>query len=229
MAAQPIPVGGRWFPSKTAAKAECKRILHHYEIGTSVTEPEDEQFLLDLVQMHSDPPRKIGPGIERFEVRANPQYPRSRSFFIIRTGGTEDDLGYTKLIDGQTHAQRVAAAMRHEIKSQIEDFRAAEFARADPVKCQIEDTEIAHPGDCHVDHEDPEFYELVQRFVDQCGGWDAFELMSLPAGKGEIAQRFTNGEIASQWCAYHFQEAKLRIVSVQANLSTLRKGKRFPG
>lgn len=228
MVAQPILVGNRWFSTKSAAKDAFRQVLHRYEIGTAVTDPEDVQLLLDLVQMHPNPPKKIGSGIERFEVRANPQHPRHRSFFIIQIDGTEDDFGYTKLIEGQTISQRVAAAMRHEVREQIEAFRTAEFSKPEPRTCPIEGTEIAHPGDCHVDHEDPGFRELVQRFVAQNGDWDAFELYSLPAGR-EIGQRLKNRELASRWQAFHAERASLRIVSTQANLSTLRRGKRRSG
>ncbi|WP_049577884.1 DCL family protein [Nocardiopsis sp. SBT366] len=228
MASQAISVGDRWFPSKSAATKEFQRILRSYDIGTAVTAPRDEQLLLDLVQMHTDPLRKIGSGIERFEVRVNPQHRRNRSLFIVRSDGTEDDFGYTKLIQGQTISQRVTAALRHEVRDQIEKFRTAEFAKPGPRACPIEDTQITHPGDCHVDHEDPGFRELVQRFVDQHEGWGVFELYSLPAGE-EIGQRLKSRELASQWHAFHAREARLRIVSVKANLSTLRKGTRLPG
>ncbi|WP_190394858.1 DCL family protein [Nocardiopsis deserti] len=200
--------------------------MRSYDIGAAVTDPRDEQLLLDLVQTHQNPLQKIGLGIERFEVRVNPQHRRNHSFFIVRSDGTEDDFGYTKLIEGQTASRRVAAAMRHEVREQIEEFHAAEFAKPGPRVCPIEGTEITHPGDCHVDHESLGFQELVQRFVDQHGGWSAFELYSPPAGE-EIGQRLKSRKLASQWHAFHSREARLRIVSIKANLSTLRKGKRL--
>ncbi|MFF8768341.1 DUF3223 domain-containing protein [Nocardiopsis dassonvillei] len=88
-----------------------------------------EKLLLNLVQMRADTLRKIGPGTERFEVRSNPQRQRYRSFFIVRSDGMQDDVGYRKLLEGQPVSQRVVAAMRHEIREQIEEFRATEFAK----------------------------------------------------------------------------------------------------
>lgn len=74
--AAPVVIGDREFPSKAQAEREFKDILHRYALGHEVARAEDVQLLLDLVHLHPDPGRKIGPGIAHFEVLELPRFGR---------------------------------------------------------------------------------------------------------------------------------------------------------
>jgi Protein of unknown function (DUF3223) len=55
--------------------------------------------LIDLIKKgHSEPERKIGKGVEAFEVRFHPVY-KSRCFFVRRIDGSSDDFSFRKCVD----------------------------------------------------------------------------------------------------------------------------------
>ncbi|MCZ4117901.1 DCL family protein [Streptomyces sp. H39-S7] len=218
--AKPIFIGNVQFPTKVAALEACRAALHRYPLGGEVTESCDKELLIGLVQMHRDPPSKIGAGIQRFEVRPNPDNARNRSFFIIRVDGTETDFSYTKLIQPPTQRQLVERAMRRIVAPQVIEFVGSEFHRQTVVKCPITGAMMDSPTEAHVDHYDPEFAVLAMRFAEAHDGWEAFELLSVD---GQIGQRFQDERLCAAWYDYHKQHAKLRVVTKLANLSLLRR------
>lgn len=55
--------------------------------------------LLDLLKKgHSEPDKKIGGGIQAFQVRFHPLY-RSRCYFLVREDGASDDFSFRKCVD----------------------------------------------------------------------------------------------------------------------------------
>lgn len=55
--------------------------------------------LLDLLKKgHAEPDKKIGGGIQAFQVRFHPLY-RSRCYFLIREDGASDDFSFRKCVD----------------------------------------------------------------------------------------------------------------------------------
>ncbi|WOK94165.1 hypothetical protein Cni_G02867 [Canna indica] len=59
----------------------------------------EHMALLDLIQKgHSEPAKKIGEGIEAFQVRYHPTF-KSRCFFLVRVDGTSDDFSFRKCVD----------------------------------------------------------------------------------------------------------------------------------
>ncbi|URE11680.1 hypothetical protein MUK42_19737 [Musa troglodytarum] len=54
---------------------------------------------LDLLKKgHPDPDKKIGAGIEAFQVRYHPTF-KSRCFFLVRADGSSDDFSFRKCVD----------------------------------------------------------------------------------------------------------------------------------
>jgi Protein of unknown function (DUF3223) len=59
----------------------------------------EHMVLIDLIKKgHSEPERKIGKGVEAFEVRFHPVY-KSRCFFVRRIDGSSDDFSFRKCVD----------------------------------------------------------------------------------------------------------------------------------
>jgi hypothetical protein len=81
MPRNPMLVGSRSFALKKDAEDACHEILYRYRQGTRIADPGDEQFLLDLLELHPRRGEKFGCGIAYFEVRANPKFPQ-RDHFI---------------------------------------------------------------------------------------------------------------------------------------------------
>ncbi|XP_062216640.1 protein EMBRYO DEFECTIVE 514-like [Phragmites australis] len=59
-----------------------------------------EQMVLEdlLKKGHAEPTKKIGPGVEAFEIRNHPVW-QSRCFFVRRVDGSADDFSFRKCVD----------------------------------------------------------------------------------------------------------------------------------
>lgn len=56
-------------------------------------------MLLDLIKKgHPEPDRKIGKGIQAFQVRFHPLF-KSRCFFVVREDESVDDFSFRKCVD----------------------------------------------------------------------------------------------------------------------------------
>lgn len=56
-------------------------------------------MLLELLKKgHAEADRKIGGGIQAFQVRSHPIW-KSRCFFLVRVDGTSDDFSFRKCVD----------------------------------------------------------------------------------------------------------------------------------
>ncbi|XP_008782334.2 protein EMBRYO DEFECTIVE 514-like [Phoenix dactylifera] len=74
------------------------KLLHHWSPNLDINKYE-HMVLLNLLQKgHPEPDKKIGEGIQAFQVRYHPTW-KSRCFFIVRVDGTDDDFSFRKCID----------------------------------------------------------------------------------------------------------------------------------
>lgn len=56
-------------------------------------------MLLELIKKgHTEPDKKIGPGVRAFQIRYHPRF-KSRCFFIIREDDSEDDFSFRKCVN----------------------------------------------------------------------------------------------------------------------------------
>jgi hypothetical protein len=220
MSRKPTLVGSRTFALKKDAEEACRTILYRYRPGERVVDPADERFLLDLLELHPERDSKIGCGIASFEVRSNPRFVKQRSFYLIRTDGSETDFSFVKCLTPPTHRQLVLAAMRQEIFPQIFEFADRAYGSASELPCAITGSMVSRDA-AHVDHSAPTFIELAQEFVAEHGGWDEF---GISRSDGSIGVQLENSDLAKSWREHHRANCRLRIVSVEANLSLLRRG-----
>lgn len=216
----PIVVGIRPFTQKSEAVEACREILYRYQLGERITRSADEQFLLDLLDLHPMRDDKIGCGIAHFEVRVNPRFVRQRTFYLVRVDGSETDFSFKKCLSPPTHRKLVLDAMRHEVVPQVFEFAERMYGAGYPVLCAITEC-VVERADAHVDHDSPTFLELANRFAVKHGGWEAIDIARADRS---IGVQLGRGDQANAWREYHRAHARLRIVCVEANLSLLRRG-----
>lgn len=221
----PVLVGSRTFALKKDAEEACREILYRYQPGDRITEPADEQFLLDLLGLHPRRDAKLGCGVAHFEVRSNPKFVRQRSFYLVRIDRSETDFSSVKCLRPPTHRQLVMDAMRHEVSSQVFEFAERAYSSGTPVLCVIMGR-VVERCEAHVDHSSPTFLELADKFATQQGGWDE---MVIVHADGSIGVQLGCEDQAKAWRDYHRHNARLRIVSIEANLSLLKRGVRRSG
>ena len=202
------------------AEHACQAILYRYEIGDIVTDRGDHVFLNAVLSRHPRARDKIRCGVLRFEIRQNLQYPGQRSIFLIRMDGSDTDFGYRKCLKPPTMEQEVTAALRHAISDQIVDFVKRAFGSDKPVNCAVTGVVMKSYAEAHVDHAPPTFLDLAETFVAEQGGWTRF---ALSRADRQVGARLADAALAAEWAAYHRRRAELRLVTINANLSVLKK------
>ena len=211
----PVVLGGIRYGTKSQVKVRAQAILRTYTPGARVSNKDDHNFLLDLIEWHPNRAAKVGAGVRRFEVRRNTGMP-SVGFFVVRIDGTDTDFSYNECISPSSHRGKVIKAMRYAIIDQVMGVADSAFADGGPVRCAITGRPLHHRSEAHVDHEDPTFIELATAFAESVGGFEVIEYTDV---NGIAGTRLTNESQADRWRAYHHANAKLRVVSVQANLT----------
>ncbi|TCR24193.1 DCL family protein [Streptomyces sp. BK205] len=99
MAAKPVTVGDKHFPTKGTLTKYCQEVRDRYQYLNNkvVTDPDDDAFLRALLALHSEADQKMRPGVDYFEVRKHPDWD-TYGFWVVRTDGTEDDFSYPDII-----------------------------------------------------------------------------------------------------------------------------------
>ncbi|MEW2375988.1 hypothetical protein AB0883_07765 [Micromonospora sp. NPDC047812] len=97
------------------------------------------------------------------------------------------------------------------------------FAKQKTATCALTGIPLVSRQEAHVDHAQPTFLDLATAFAEHAGGWDTVQVAS---GDGVIGTQMADDQQREAWCAFHAERANLRVVSIQANLSLLRRGQR---
>jgi hypothetical protein len=92
---QPVNLATRSFPTKGQAAAFFKSMLNRYRPGDRVAD-DDAADLRSLLDRHPESARKIGSGIDHFEVMAA-EYD-TQCFCVVRTDMTRDDFSYRQCL-----------------------------------------------------------------------------------------------------------------------------------
>src|SRR5262249_31471879 len=200
-----ILIGDTCFPSKAAATDAIRRVLYRYPLGATVSDV-DHAFLADVLARHPDAAIKIGVGVASFEVEANLG---SRGFWLTRIDGTRTDWSFLSCLTPPTHAQDVVAALRTEVRDQVQRFKAMQFLGG-AARCAVTGVTLTIDG-AHVDHAIP-FVDLVDAFLTaQQLTVDALDVQ--PTCDGNTDTRLSDRQVAQQWADYHRNHARLRLVS----------------
>ncbi|XP_020103813.1 protein DCL, chloroplastic [Ananas comosus] len=91
-------LGPKVFSSSVEMFDYFYKLLHTWSPNLDVNKYE-HMVLLDLLKKgHAEPDKKIGAGIEAFQVRYHPTW-KSRCFFVLRVDGSVDDFSFRKCVD----------------------------------------------------------------------------------------------------------------------------------
>ena len=214
----PFVLGPLTFPTKGAAKAEYRRILN----GTPLDVPlqgRDAELVAALIaySKHENLRGKIGPGITSVVVRKSKF--GTRAFWLWRTDGTCVDFSFHTALDGPPSASAtLRAALRQEVDDQIHQFREQQLATA-RLSCGICGRMLGYPSETHVDHIDPTFAEMANKFVVlvESSGYS----LAVKCGKG-FERLLVDRELAQVWWLYHEHSARLRLTHAACNLGRKR-------
>lgn len=170
-------------------------------------------LLYFLLQNHHDRNKKIGGGIKYFTVGKHPT--GNKCFIIIRKDGTSDDFSYLKCLEKTgnfSDKKRVLNAMRKAIVDQTMAFKENELKKG--ISCQFNGIELTN-SNSEVDHKIP-----FQLLVDN---WLQLNHLNYDSIANQLVKVNTIESLPTQllnnWKNYHFQNAKLRLISASANRS----------
>jgi hypothetical protein len=211
-------IGSRTFSTRKAAGDAVREILYRYNIGDMVSQSADEELLVGLIHLHADAAMKIGSGINHFEIQ---KVYNSRGFLLCRTDDSKTDFSYLKCLRTPTDDEVVRHALRAAIAYQIIEFKNRAFKGREQIECPISG-DMVNKENCHVDHDHPSFISLADDYASLAGGYGAIR-RKMSSCDGMIGQRIDDRDLVSQWEDFHFGKANLRIVSIRANLSLLRR------
>ncbi|KAL8225713.1 hypothetical protein R6Q57_018270 [Mikania cordata] len=94
----PVSVGYTNFEQPVEIFDYFFKLLHFWPPNLNVNKYEHEMLLDLLKKGHLESEKKIGVGINAFQVRYHPQW-KSRCFFLVRSDGSADDFSFRKCVD----------------------------------------------------------------------------------------------------------------------------------
>ncbi|XP_006649525.1 protein EMBRYO DEFECTIVE 514 [Oryza brachyantha] len=95
---KPVKLGPKEFATSVEMFDYFFALLHSWAPQLDINKYE-HMVLEDLLKKgHAESDRKIGPGVEAFEIRNHPVW-QSRCFFVRRVDGSSDDFSFRKCVD----------------------------------------------------------------------------------------------------------------------------------
>ncbi|GLJ51733.1 hypothetical protein SUGI_1099420 [Cryptomeria japonica] len=94
----PVKLGPKVFDTSKEMFDYFYKFLHYWPLNLNVNKYEHMALQELLIQGHHESDKKVGPGIEAFQIRVHPEF-QSRCFVLIRKDDTIDDFSYRKCVD----------------------------------------------------------------------------------------------------------------------------------
>ncbi len=194
----------------------CRFILYNTDV---VVEKKYSKFLIENVfNRHPNWVHKRGVGIKHIEVRNN-KY-NQKSFYIVRTDGSETDISFVKSITYPNKISRIMRACRTSVLPEILKIRNNIKL---PFVCPITGETINDKHLIHIDHYDLTFEDLFYKWLDGKNIDELYEKTLKSKEDNNIEPYFDDDEINKDFLEFHNNHTHLRVVSKTANLSILRK------
>lgn len=214
-------IGRLSFLTKAAAKEFFRNLRDRYKDFEPVAD-KDREHLLALIAIHPEAEQKIGAGIQGFHVAQNPEWPQTRCFFIDRVDGTRTGFSFLVCIDGAKDRKDVHQALRTAVKDQTIRFKFQALSKA--CICPISGCVLTE-ANSHVDHAFPKTFDwLVKQWMEDAM-LEYRDLILTPSADMKFSNTLADDKIRECWVEYHRENAVLRLVSIEANLSILRRGR----
>lgn len=207
-------IGARRFDSKKGAENEVSRLLGDTPKGTALRGAE-LQLMADLLVMHPQAAKKIGPGISTILVRGNPW--GGKTFYVLRTDGSETDFSFHMCFQGE-RADRLSfrAACRYAVLPYVREARSRFFEMAEQPTCPLTGAPLTIDT-CHIDHAPPYTFDRIYRAFLVLNDIDENDSSLCRHADNEIDPLFADPVLRDRWVAFHHGLAQLRAISADAN------------
>ncbi len=222
---QKYNINGIEFPTKKSVLEHVKaKIYYRYENNHDLAE-DHLCFMIGLLRYHPWSDQKIGFGIKRMWIQKNENYD-TRCFWLERHDGSKTDFSFYQCVQPPSIERDFKQACRAAIAPFIINFRLSHFrdnAQDDVISCPVTGDMISI-YESHVDHEPPDTFDvIVNEFIGVIK--EIRPEMLTDHGDGIEGNHLVDENVKSQWISFHNERAKLRVVSVLANLSVIKTNK----
>jgi hypothetical protein len=217
-------VGGRIFATQKSLIEFVQGILHRPFVGRSLAEDEF-QFMLSLIDRHQEREQKIGVGVADIRIAVNPKY-KNRMFEITRLDGSTTDFSYRVCIRPTTSLDNFIGACRAIASEQVKQYKVERFSHAGAdgrIACDLSGRMVTMK-EAHVDHEPPATFDRLRRDFVVAIGLDPEQVVTTGHADNETVLGFADPAVADAFARFHRERARLRLLSIGANLSDTRRG-----
>lgn len=140
-----------------------------------------------------------------------------RGLRLVREDGTYESITirYTEISDGTNWKKELNATLRHIVNFYIqqEKERQSKWVRF----CMYSGEEITPETETHMDHMEPTFHEIVDKWISEKSITPGPELFE-PKSSATHFRVLSSEELANDFIKYHAWESRLMLVSAKANL-----------
>ncbi|MFT8988406.1 MAG: DUF3223 domain-containing protein [Bifidobacterium psychraerophilum] len=217
----PVDLNGKHFPTKDAAKAYFKQILHGAKdsgsLPQTIVDEEQIQMLEAILETDNEAAQKLEPGLDYFfvdYVRNHPELNKKHinrkndiTTFIERLDGTVVDFSATGLVDDYSkdtaciHKADVKSALREAIEPYRLELRENAFRGKREVICPRTFIKMTNAHQARVIYKSPSWEKLTSDFVSTIGGWDKIELF-IDQNNVQQGKRLSDRKIEHDWIEY---------------------------
>lgn len=211
------------FKTEKDAQEYARQILYAGPVGSLLNDNEFQFMRAYFVHFHHNWKGKFGIGLKAFKRVRQHISGKYMAFEVVRQDGSQTDISYiTSAIKKPNPMRDFKKALRDVINPQIMEYKRSILPDIKSrVSCHISGRSISLL-DCHIDHFDPTFDQMVQDFISIEGIVEVEELIS-ESVDNQYLPKITDSELANRFYQYHLKVAKLRPVHQIENLKRKKK------
>jgi len=203
-------IGEIGFKTKTEAVNYTRNILKN-NLGRIITKNDKLfNYLLCMVEMHTDRDEKIGAGIDSFIIKLN-NY-NNIALYINRIDNTKIDISwkYVCQFKPRNSNHNLISALRNSINYQICEYRSK---NSDKLICEL----CQSKNNIHIDHI-IHFQKIREDFINSTRLTIPEKFDDCP-NTHQAVFKYKDLEFRKQWAKYHKENATLRPLCRDCNLS----------
>lgn len=214
-------INGIPFKSQEAVRDHCREIRDRitgtdiYDVDYGVVyclDGADRDFMIDFIKHLHDADNLIGCGIREILICVVPKGKFHWGFCVLRVDASEQIFGFGKFgaSPQQVRERRASEAFRNAISDQTIEYKEQYFDGHLEAPCEATG-ELMTRVDCHVDHEEPTFRELVRQFFG--------ENPNIEMVDDGLCWHIADKDLRHAWQEFHRKHAKLRCTTRNFNLT----------